>query len=146
MFSRIFSRVQENLSGVRMIRAFAQEKPEMRRFEELNRQYIAQNIKLVRIQGLFQPLLEALIGLTFLVVLWGGGHQVLTGRISVGSFVMFNTYMGMLVWPMIALGWVVNLMQRGSASLSRINQILHERPTICAPQPGTNLGQVRGEV
>jgi ATP-binding cassette subfamily B multidrug efflux pump len=146
MFSDISSRVQENLSGVRMIRAFAQEKAEMRRFEELNRQYIAQNIKLVRIQGLFQPLLEALIGMTFLVVLWGGGLQVLAGRISVGSFVMFNTYMGMLVWPMIALGWVVNLMQRGSASLSRINQILHERPTICAPQAGTPLGEVIGEI
>jgi len=146
MFSDISSRVQENLSGVRMIRAFAQEKAEMRRFEELNRRYIAANIKLVRIQGLFQPLLEALIGMTFLMVLWVGGNQVLAGRISVGSFVMFNTYMGMLVWPMIALGWVVNLMQRGSASLSRINQILHERPTICAPQPGTPLVEVRGEV
>ena len=71
----------------------------MRRFEELNRAYIAQNIRLVRVQGLFQPLLEALIGVTFLVVLWVGGQQVLAGRISVGSFVMFNTYMGMLVWP-----------------------------------------------
>ena len=117
MFSDISSRVQENLSGVRMIRAFVQEQAEMRRFEELNRQYIAQNIKLVRMQGIFDPLLEALIGLTFLVVLWVGGQQVLLGRISVGSFVMFNTYMGMLVWPMIALGWVVNLTQRGSASL-----------------------------
>jgi ATP-binding cassette subfamily B multidrug efflux pump len=146
MFSDISSRVQENLSGVRMIRAFAQEKAEMRRFEELNRRYIAENIKLVRIQGLFQPLLEALIGMTFLAVLWVGGYQVLAGRISVGSFVMFNTYMGMLVWPMIALGWVVNLMQRGSASLSRINQILHERPTICAPEAGTPLAEVRGEI
>src|SRR5581483_7455427 len=112
--------VQENLSGVRMIRAFAQERAELRRFEELNRQYIAQNLKLVRIHGIFEALLE----LTFLVVLWVGGYQVLKGRISIGSFVMFNTYMGMLVWPMIALGWVVNLMQRGSASLDRINQIL----------------------
>ena len=133
MFSDISSRVQENLSGVRMVRAFVQEQAEMRRFEELNRQYIAQNIKLVRIQGLFQPLLEVLIGSTFLVVLWMGGRDVLRGRISIGSFVMFNTYMGMLVWPMIALGWVVNLMQRGSASLSRINQILDEKPTIAAP-------------
>ncbi|HXB67928.1 MAG TPA: ABC transporter ATP-binding protein [Candidatus Acidoferrales bacterium] len=146
MFSDISSRVQENLSGVRMIRAFAQEKAELRRFEELNRQYIAQNIKLVRIQGLFQPLLEALIGMTFLVVLWVGGHQVLLGRISVGSFVMFNTYMGMLVWPMIALGWVVNLMQRGRASLDRINQILHERPAIGAPVPSVPLGTLRGEI
>jgi ATP-binding cassette subfamily B protein len=151
MFSDISSRVQENLAGVRMIRAFVQEKAEMRRFEELNRAFIAQNIRLVRVQGLFQPLLEALIGVTFLVVLWVGGQQVLAGRISVGSFVMFNTYMGMLVWPMIALGWVVNLMQRGSASLQRINDILREQPAIAAPPDAVSLGAVnpgtvRGEI
>ena len=75
-----------------------------------------------------------------------GGHQVLAGRISVGSFVMFNTYMGMLVWPMIALGWVVNLMQRGSASLQRINEILREQPSIAAPPDPVSLGAVRGEI
>src|ERR1700682_1266760 len=91
MFSDISSRVQENLSGVRMIRAFVQERAELRRFEELNRQYIAQKIKLVRIEAIFQPLMEVLIGLTFLAVLWAGGYQVLQGRISIGSFVMFNT-------------------------------------------------------
>ena len=146
MFSDISSRVQENLSGVRMVRAFAQEKAELRRFEKLNQQYIAQNIKLVRIQGVFQPLLEALIGVTFLVVLWVGGYQVLRGRISLGSFVMFNTYMGKLVWPMIALGWVVNLMQRGSASLSRINQILDEKATIAPPMEPVPLLRVAGEI
>ena len=146
MFSDISSRVQENLSGVRMVRAFVQERAEMRRFEELNKEYIAQNIRLVRIQGVFQPLLEVLIGLTFLVVLWIGGHDVLRGRISLGSFVMFNTYMGMLVWPMIALGWVVNLMQRGSASLSRINQILYEQPSISAPQNPVAVANARGEI
>lgn len=146
MFSDISSRVQENLSGVRMVRAFAQERAELRRFEELNRQYIAQNIKLVRIQGVFDPLLEALIGLTFLVVLWVGGYQVLQGRLSIGSFVMFNTYMGMLVWPMIALGWVVNLMQRGTASLKRINEILAEHPAIAPPADPVRLHAVRGEI
>ncbi len=146
LFSDISSRVQENLSGVRMIRAFVQEEAELRRFEELNLRYIAQNIRLVRISGLFQPLLEALIGVTFLIVLWAGGHQVLRGRIGIGSFVMFNTYMGMLVWPMIALGWVVNLMQRGSASLSRINQIFKERPTIAAPARPVRMADVRGEI
>jgi len=146
MFSDISSRVQENLAGVRMVRAFAQESAELRRFEELNRAYIAENIKLVRISGVFQPLLEALIGLTFLAVLWYGGYQVLGGRISLGSFVMFNTYMGILVWPMIALGWVVNLMQRGSASLERINQIFHEEPSIAAPLRPARLEQVRGEI
>src|SRR3954467_3467074 len=129
-----------------MIRAFAQERAELRRFEELNRLYIAQNLKLVRIQGVFEPLLAALIGLTFLVVLWVGGYQVLKGRISIGSFVMFNTYMGMLVWPMIPLGWVVNLIQRGTASLERIKQILAERPAIAPPETPVRLGGVRGEI
>ena len=146
LFSDISSRVQENLAGVRMVRAFAQENAELRRFEDLNRGYIAQNLKLVRMQGLFQPLLEALIGITFLVVLWGGGYQVLRGRISLGSFIMFNTYMGRLVWPMIALGWVVNLMQRGTASLARINQILHEKPSIDAPPHPCALDRVRGAI
>jgi len=146
MFSDISSRVQENLSGVRMVRAFVQEKAEMRRFAELNREYIAQNLKLVRIQAIFQPTLEVLIGATFLMVLWMGGRDVLRHRISICSFVMFNTYMGMLVWPMIALGWVVNLMQRGSASLSRINQIFAETASIRAPQNPTRLGRIAGEI
>ncbi|MEO8592144.1 MAG: ABC transporter ATP-binding protein [Candidatus Solibacter sp.] len=146
LFGDISSRVQENLAGVRMIRAFVQERAEMRRFEELNQGYIAQNLRLVLVQGLFQPMLEALIGVTFLIVLWAGGRQVIEGRITVGSFVMFNTYMGMLVWPMIALGWVVNLMQRGGASLARINDILQEQPTIAAPPDGVKLGEVRGEL
>jgi ATP-binding cassette subfamily B protein len=146
MFSDISSRVQENLAGVRMVRAFVQEDAEIRHFEKLNRAYIAENIRLVRISGVFQPLLEALIGLTFLAVLWYGGGQVLTGRISLGSFVMFNTYMGILVWPMIALGWVVNLMQRGGASLDRINQIFHEKPGIAAQPHPVAMGRVRGEI
>ena len=132
MFSDISSRVQENLSGVRVIRAYAQEKAEIRYFETLNQEYIAQNIKLARLSGLFMPLLQALIGLTFLIVLWVGGYRLLQHRISIGSFVMFNTYMGMLVWPMIAMGWVVNLMQRGRASWDRIMELLHEKPEIVA--------------
>jgi len=146
MFSDISSRVQENLAGVRMVRAFVQEEAELRHFEKLNRAYIAENIRLVRISGVFQPRREALIGLTFLAVLWYGGGQVLAGRISLGSFVMFNTYMGILVWPMIALGWVVNLMQRGGASLERINQIFQQKPTIAAPAHPVPLVRVRGEI
>ncbi len=146
MFSDISSRVQENLAGVRLVRAFVQEKAELRRFEELNRQYIAQNIRLVRIQGVFQPLLEILIGATFLIVIWLGGRDVLSGSISLGSFIMFNTYMGMLVWPMIALGWVVNLMQRGRASLERIDQIFAEQPTIRAPQAGRGAAVTEGAI
>ena len=129
-----------------MVRAFVQENAELRRFEKLNRAYIAENIRLVRISGR----VPAAAGGADRAHLPGGavdgGHQVLTGRISLGSFVMFNTYMGILVWPMIALGWVVNLMQRGSASLERINQILREKPTIAAPPDPVTLEHVRGEI
>jgi ATP-binding cassette subfamily B protein len=146
MFSDISSRVQENLAGVRMVRAFAQERAEMKRFETINRAYIAENLRLVRLSALFQPALEALIGLTFLIVLWAGGYRVLTGKISVGTFVTFNTYMGTLVWPMIALGWVINLMQRGTASLSRIEEILRERPAISAPPEPAAPARIQGEI
>ncbi len=133
MFSDISSRVQENLSGVRVVRAYVQEESELRQFEALNQDYIAQNIRLAKLSGLFMPLLQALIAITFLIVLWAGGYRLLSGSISLGSFVMFNTYMGMLVWPMIAMGWVVNLVQRGTASLVRINEILRAEPEIAAP-------------
>jgi len=146
MFSDISSRVQENLSGVRMIRAYAQEAAELKKFNTLNEDYIAQNLQLVRISGLFDPLLELLIGATFLIVLWAGGYRVLTGQLSLGSFVMFNTYMGMLIWPMIAMGWVVNLMQRGSASFERIWQMMQECPSIAEPASSAPLTSVRGAI
>jgi len=133
VFSDISSRVQENLAGVRVVRAYAQERAEVAHFEALNLEYVKENIGLAKIQGVFMPLLQALIGVTFLMVLWAGGQQLLLHKISLGSFVMFNTFMGVLIWPMIAMGWVVNLIQRGTASLNRINEILHETPSIAAP-------------
>jgi ATP-binding cassette, subfamily B, multidrug efflux pump len=133
MFSDISSRVQENLAGMRIVRAYAQEDSEVAEFERLNLDYVRENIGLARLQGLFMPALQGLIGVTFLLVLWAGGTRLLRHELSLGSFVMFNTYMGMLIWPMIALGWVVNLMQRGSASLERINQLMHQEPSVKAP-------------
>jgi ATP-binding cassette subfamily B protein len=146
MFSDISSRVQENIAGVRMVRAFAQEEAEMKRFEQLNRDYIRHNLRLVVTSALFQPFLEGLIGITFLIVLWAGGYRVLTGQISVGTFVAFNTYMGTLIWPMIAFGWVVNLMTRGSASLARIHEIFRQQPTIQTPAEPVALRSVRGQL
>jgi len=133
MFSDITSKVQESLSGVRVLRAYVQEEAELKQFESLNRDYIAQSLRLARVSGMFLPLLQALVGLTFLIVLWVGGLRVIGGQITLGTFVMFSTYMAMLIWPMIALGWVVNLVQRGLASLRRMREILQERPTIAAP-------------
>ena len=100
----------------------------------------------MRISGLFEPLLELLIGSTFLIVLWAGGQRVLSGQISLGSFVMFNTYMSMLVWPMIAMGWVVNLMQRGSASFERIHEMMQERPSIAEPDSPDPLRSTAGQI
>jgi ATP-binding cassette subfamily B protein len=146
MFSDISSRVQENLAGVRVVRAYRQEQPELDRFEGLNRSFIRENIRLARTSGMFMPLLQALIGIGFLLVLWAGGRRLLSGEITLGQFVMFNTYMGVLVWPMIALGWVVNLMQRGNASLGRIWELMEQKPAVAAPRDPAPVGQVRGEI
>ncbi|GIU73151.1 MAG: ABC transporter [Bryobacteraceae bacterium] len=133
LFSDISSRVQESLAGIRVIRAYVQEEAEMRRFQELNERFIGENLRLAKLSGLFLPLLFFFVGLTFLIVLWVGGLQLLEGRITLGSFVMFNSYMAMLVWPMIAFGWVTNLVQRGRASLGRIRELMAEQPRIAAP-------------
>lgn len=147
MFSDISSRVQENLSGVRVLRAYVQERAELARFEQLNRDYIRENLRLARISGLFDPVLEALVGVAFLLVLWVGGLRLAAHKISLGSFIMFNTYMGMLVWPMIAMGWVANLMERGRASLERVRALLEERPRIAAPPvPHPFPAPLRGEI
>ncbi len=124
------AKVQENLSGVRVIRAYAQEEAEIRGFDEPNREYVARNIKLIRTWSMFMPSLQALIGFSFLIVLWQGGHQLLRGQISLGALIAFYTFLGILVWPMIALGWVTNIFQRGAASMGRLNYILHAQPQI----------------
>jgi ATP-binding cassette subfamily B protein len=124
------ARVQENLSGVRVVRAYAQEEAEKRGFDEPNREYVARNIKLIRTWSMFMPSLQALIGTTFLIVLWQGGHQLLRGQISLGALISFNAYLTLLVWPMIALGWVTNIFQRGAASMGRLSYILTAKPNI----------------
>ena len=124
------ARVQENLSGVRVIRAYAQEESEQRGFDEPNREYVSRNIKLIRTWSMFMPSLQALIGTTFLIVLWQGGHQLLRGQISLGALISFNGYLAVLVWPIIALGWVTNIFQRGAASMGRLNYILTAKPQI----------------
>jgi ATP-binding cassette subfamily B protein len=95
---------------------------------------------------MFMPTLQALVGFGFLAVLWAGGVRVLDGSISLGSFVMFNSYMGMLVWPMIALGWVVNLMERGNASLARIDEMMQVKPAIAEPEEARPFARAKGEV
>jgi ATP-binding cassette, subfamily B, multidrug efflux pump len=124
------ARVQENLSGVRVVRAYAQEEWERKSFDEPNREYVAKNVLLIRTWSMFMPSLSSLIGTTFLIVLWQGGYRLLNGQMSLGSLITFNTYLNQLVWPMIALGWVTNIFQRGAASMGRLNYILQAQPEI----------------
>jgi ATP-binding cassette subfamily B protein len=124
------AKVQENLSGVRVVRAYAQEEAEIRGFDEPNREYVARNVRLIRTWSMFMPSLQALIGTTFLIVLWLGGYQFLRGELSLGGLVAFNNFLIMLVWPMIALGWVTNIFQRGAASMGRLTYILNAQPQI----------------
>jgi len=130
MFSDISARAQENFSGARVIRAYVQEEAEIAAFENANEEYIRRSLKLVRLMGMLWPTLELMLGIAVMIVLWLGGRQVILGRMSPGDFVAFNTYMVQLTWPVIALGWVINIFQRGTASLARINDIFLEKPEI----------------
>ncbi|HZS98200.1 MAG TPA: ABC transporter ATP-binding protein [Terriglobales bacterium] len=130
MFSDISARAQENFSAARVIRAYAQEGAEVRQFEAANTEYINRSLPLARLMGLLWPTLELTLGLAVVLVLWLGGREVLLKRISVGDFAAFLTYMIQLTWPVIALGWVINIFQRGTASLKRIDEIMLEQPEI----------------
>ena len=145
MFSDISARAQENFSGARLIRAYVQEEPEIRAFEAENEEYIRRNLRLVRLMGMLWPTLELLLGCAVVLVLWLGGREVLAGRISFGQFVSFNAYMMQLTWPIIALGYVINLFQRGTASLIRLNEIMLEQPEV-KDAPEAEDREIAGEV
>ncbi len=132
-FSTLSTMVQENLSGVRIVRAYQQETPQAEDFEALNEEYLQRNMRLAYASGAFHPTLGLLTGFAMVAVLWDGGQQVMAGVITVGDFVAFSFYLALLIWPMIALGWVVNLFQRGAASMGRINSILNAVPRILPP-------------
>ena len=173
MFSDISARAQENFSGARLIRAYVQEDAEIRAFETENQEYIRRSLKLVRLMGMLWPTLEFMLGCAVVLVLWLGGREVihglshvtlvsnltiggitpppitttlsLSGSMSVGQFVSFSTYMMQLTWPIIALGWVINIFQRGTASLIRINEIMQEQPEI-KDSPGAQDREIEGEI
>jgi ATP-binding cassette subfamily B protein len=170
MFSDISARAQENFSGARLIRAYVQEEAEIKAFERENKEYIRRSLKLVRLMGMLWPTLELMLGCAVVLVLWLGGREVLTGQLtltrvtslvgtypgitttlkidgsmSVGQFVSFSTYMMQLTWPIIALGWVINIFQRGTASLIRINEIMQEQPEI-RDAPDAQAHEINGEI
>ena len=169
MFSDISARAQENFSGARLIRAYVQEEAEIQAFERENKEYIRRSLKLVRLMGMLWPTLEFMLGCAVVLVLWLGGREVLVGQstvrlvtnlgttpgilttlkldgsMSVGQFVSFSTYMLQLTWPVIALGWVINIFQRGTASLIRINEIMEQKPEI-QDSPGAQDREIEGDI
>jgi ATP-binding cassette, subfamily B, multidrug efflux pump len=174
MFSEISARAQENFSGARLVRAYVQEEAEIRTFEKDNQEYIRRSLKLVRLMGMLWPTLELMLGCAVVLVLWLGGSEVLRGQshvtlvsnaggfpgisapavintlyvagtMSVGDFFSFCTYMMQLTWPIIALGYVINLFQRGTASLGRLNEIMLALPEI-KDQPGAQDQDIQGEI
>lgn len=129
-FSDISARAQENLNGVRVIRAYAQESAEIKTFDNLNQQYVDRNLDLVKLSAVFRPLMQFLIGLGFAAILWYGGRETALGHMTLGEFASFNLYLEQLIWPLIAMGYVTNLVQRGTASLKRMHEIMLVEPTI----------------
>ena len=145
-FSQITARAQENFTGVRVVRAYAQEGAEIAAFNELNRQYAERNLSLVRIDALMRPLMTFLIGMGFVLIIWVGVPSAIRADISVGQFTVFNMYLFRLIWPLIALGYVVNLYQRGTASLKRMNAIMAIEPTITDSPSAVDKAPQAGEI
>lgn len=145
-FSALTDRTQENFSGIRVVKGFAQEDAEVERFAEVNQHNVAMNMRLVRIWGLFWPLVGYLASISFVIVLGYGGMLVINGTITLGDFVAFNSYLGMLTWPVMAVGWVMNIIQRGKASMDRLNKIFDEVPEVRDEPPLADFSEIQGEI
>lgn len=145
-FGEITARAQENFSGVRVVRAYAQEESEMQAFNALNREYADRNLGLVKVEALMRPLMTFLIGFGYVLIIWAGVPLTVRGEITVGEFTMFNLYLAQLIWPLIALGYVVNLYQRGTASLKRLNAILRIDPAIADRPEVKKQAPIEGKI
>jgi ATP-binding cassette subfamily B multidrug efflux pump len=145
-FAHITARAQENFTGVRVVRAYAQEGAEIAAFNELNRQYAERNLSLVRIDAMMRPLMQFLIGVGFVLIVWAGVPLAVRGEITVGEFAVFNMYLTRLIWPLIALGYVVNLYQRGTASLKRLNSIFQIKPAIADAKDVKTQPPIKGKI
>jgi ATP-binding cassette subfamily B protein len=147
--SELSAVAQEALAGVRIVRAYRQEPAELERFAAANREYVRRNLGLIRLQGLFYPTLGLFLGLGSLLVLWMGSREVIRHRLTIGEFVAFNAYLAMLTWPMIAFGWVTNMLQRGAASWGRMLEVMDAVPAVAdaaGPDAGGEEAPIRGAI
>ncbi|HEV8436147.1 MAG TPA: ABC transporter ATP-binding protein [Thermoanaerobaculia bacterium] len=143
-FGDISARVQENLAGVRVVRAFTQEQNEVETFKRMNHEYVNRNRSLIRLTATFYPMLHAMIGVMFVVIFFLGSRRIIAGRLTIGQFVAFQFYLGRMVWPLIALGWVINLFQRGMASMQRLHEVWSVEPEVAhGDEP---LAEPRGDL
>jgi ATP-binding cassette subfamily B protein len=145
-FSTVSNFAQENLSGIRIVKAYGREADQARRFEGLNQEYMGLNMDLAKVWGGFYPSLQLLGGLGAVVVLWLGGREIIDGSITVGDYIAFGFYLTLLMWPMIAVGWVTNLFQRGAASMRRIDDLFEEPAVIHDPVRPVEVDGLRGEI
>lgn len=144
-FSALTDKVQESLSGIRVVKAFVQEKDELSQFNEASQISFEKNMHLARLWGVVFPFTQLIATLGFVIIIGYGGIQVMMGDISMGDFIAFNSYLAMLVWPMMSLGWIINIVQRGSASLNRINEILIEQPEITDSE-AMDISSLKGHI
>ncbi|MBZ4686432.1 MAG: ATP-binding cassette, subfamily multidrug efflux pump [Clostridia bacterium] len=146
-FASLTDMMHENVSAVRVIKTFVQEKNQVKKFNSYSQKVVDTNLHLVRVTGIFYPLVQYLSALSLLIVLGYGSVLVIIGEISLGDFISFNGYLAMLTWPMMAMGWVINIVQRGAASMSRINDILNEKPEIYEyPEADQNIKELKGKI
>ena len=143
MFSDISAQAEENFSGARLIRAFAQEEAQIAAFETSNQEYIRRSLLLARLMAMLWPTLEFVLGISLMITLLVGGHEVVQHHMTVGQFTSYNVYMVQLIWPMIAIGWVVNLVQRGAASVVRIDALMKQTPAINDDDASSALANAR---
>ncbi|NLO88407.1 MAG: ABC transporter ATP-binding protein [Firmicutes bacterium] len=145
-FSALTDRVQENLSGIRVIKSFVQEEAEIQRFDRAARDYVVKNMQMIKVWGLMGPMIQLISGISYLIVLGYGGIMVISAAITLGELVAFNTYLGMLVWPMMALGRVINVLQRGIASMERLGALLSAKPEVFDGPDCVEVSELKGEI
>jgi len=145
-FATLSGKIQESISGIRIVKAFVQEKAEMEKVDEVSMEFVQENIKMAKISGIFHPFMSFVISTSMIITLLFGGRAAIRGEITIGEFIAFFQYLGMLVWPMIAVGWIVDMYQRGTASLKRLNEIFEINPEVTDDEADTSIGKLEGAI
>jgi ATP-binding cassette subfamily B protein len=146
-FSQLTTRAQENFSGIRVIKSYVREENEIKRWGELSKEFLKKNMNLVRIQALISPILTVITGISIIVVIWIGGGKVISGEMSLGEIAAFVAYLSILIWPVIAFGWVMNIIQQAEASMKRLNKIFAEPYEIDdSDKTDSSIKELKGEI